>query len=153
MSSLEAYATDQCPEVKNPSVDCTHLGCTSILNPTCQAKCNFGLDILGRCPLPSVFAPGGGILDTINKGVAAQQFGNSPGFFSTSSPPGSDPNSDCNSWGVAKPLCVFGKSITKGVGSIGAPCTIAGHTLPLPCWALLAAGGLIAVMVIILKIK
>jgi hypothetical protein len=142
--AYQASINPKCPG------DCLHMNCTQAINPECQAGCGQGLiDVAAaRCPLPTLGLSGpNSIGGEIASGISAGQFNLSP-----ASTPG-DPNADCNGYSVFKPVCVAVKSLTKGFGAVGAPCTIAGHTLPLPCWALLAAGALVVVMVVVLKIK
>jgi hypothetical protein len=54
-----------------------------------------------------------------------------------------DPDADCNSWGIAKPLCVGGKSLTKGATTYGDPI---GRYMPL-----FIGGGLVMAMLVLMK--
>lgn len=126
-------------------IPCEHLNCDQASSQACVVAC------------------GQGVVDAFNKNCAnkplaplSTSFGGGPSAAAqqkaaaSNTTPNPDPDADCNGWGFFKPICVAGKSFTKGSQSasqfLTSPC-ISG--IPIPC-ALLGFG---AGIIILLTLK
>lgn len=86
---------------------CEHLNCDEASSAACTVACGQGLiDSFNK--------------NCVNKPLApfSTSFGGGPKNVKPSTKPNPDPDADCNSFGFFKPLCVAGKSITKGGQSV-----------------------------------
>lgn len=120
---------------------CYHMDCNHINDFSCVAKCKWTpaqVDSFNKnCP-------------TGSQSLLQNVLGVSPAGQTQSGAPDTSVDADCNPWGVFKPLCVAGKSFTKGgqsLASLGGNCI---PKVPIPCWLIIV---IVIVVVLALALK